>query len=48
MLKIAIDIMSGDNSPLEPINGIKSYLDQYNDKDIFFYIIVVKNFFWFW
>ena len=39
MLKIAIDIMGGDNSPKEPIHGIKSYIEHSLDKDIFFYIV---------
>ena len=39
MLKIAIDIMGGDNSPIEPIHGIKSYIEESSDKNIFFYIV---------
>ena len=35
MLKIAIDIMGGDNSPKEPICGIKSYIKENCDKNIF-------------
>ena len=33
MLKIAIDIMGGDNSPAEPIHGIKSYIKDSLDKN---------------
>ena len=43
MLKIAIDAMGGDHSPKEPINGIKSYLEEFPDKNIFFYIIGKKE-----
>ena len=39
MLKIAIDAMGGDHSPEEPISGIKSYLEQFSDKNILFYIL---------
>jgi len=39
MLKIAIDIMGGDNSPTEPIQGIKSYINDSLDRNIFFYIV---------
>ena len=41
MLNIAIDIMGGDNAPVEPIKAIKSYLK--SNKDIYFYLIGDKN-----
>ena len=43
MLKIAIDIMGGDNSLSEPINGIKSYFQNSKDRNIFFYIVGERN-----
>ena len=39
MLKVAIDAMGGDHSPEQPINGIRSYLEDFPDENIFFYII---------
>ena len=39
MLRIAIDAMGGDYSPKEPIDGIKSYLDEFSNQDILFYIV---------
>ena len=31
--------MGGDNSPIEPIQGIKSYINDSLDRNIFFYIV---------
>jgi glycerol-3-phosphate acyltransferase PlsX len=39
MLKLAIDAMGGDHSPEQPINGIKSYLEDHSNENIFFYIL---------
>ena len=39
MLKVAIDAMGGDHSPEEPIRGIKSYLEQFPDENILYYIL---------
>ena len=39
MLKIAIDAMGGDYSPKEVINGIKAYIKEFSNENIFFYII---------
>ena len=43
MLRVAIDAMGGDHSPEEPISGIKSYLEQFPNEDILFYILGNKT-----
>ena len=39
MFKIAIDLMGGDNAPIEPIRGVESFIKSNPEKNIFFYLV---------
>ena len=46
-MKIAIDVMGGDNAPISNIKGVFSYLSKYNDNENQFILVgeksIIKN-----
>ena len=46
-MKIAIDVMGGDNAPISNINGVFSYLSKYHDNENQFILVgeksIIKN-----